>query len=206
MSRIKTVSRAHTVSEKVAMTTKNDGLETGALTNSPQVTIALLAEPTFPDRDDRRSRHSATGTFPATHGLRLRGKLRDGAGKLRHVLGTARHMHGNLRRHAAAARQSQLTIPWCPTRDLLSEACCPSSSMLGIATRALLQGRHTVKPGHRSITGSGQGSIRSTRADTQGTLRATGFRKSKFRDFPLPGAKFYKNPAATRDVFASSQR
>ena len=65
MSRIKTVSRAHKVPEKVAMTTKNDGLETGARQNSPQVTTALLAEPTFPDRDDRRARHSATGTFPA---------------------------------------------------------------------------------------------------------------------------------------------
>ena len=65
MSRIKTVSRAHTVPEEVAMTTKNDGTETGALTNSLQVTVALLAEPTFPDRDDRRSLSSATDTFPA---------------------------------------------------------------------------------------------------------------------------------------------
>ena len=66
MSRITTVSRAHTVSEKVVMTTKNDGIETGALTNSPQVTIAGCAEPTLSDRDDRRSRHSATGTLPAS--------------------------------------------------------------------------------------------------------------------------------------------
>ena len=50
------------------MTTKNDGIEARALTNSPQVTVALLAEPTFPDRDDRRARPSATGTFPATWG------------------------------------------------------------------------------------------------------------------------------------------
>ena len=66
MSRIATVSRAHTVPEKVVMTTKNDGLETGARSNSPQVTVALLAEPTFPDRDDRRSLPSATskGTAP----------------------------------------------------------------------------------------------------------------------------------------------
>ena len=68
MSRIKTVSRAHTVSEKVAMTTKNDGLETGALSNSPQVTIAGRAEPTLSDRDNRRSLSSATGTLPATWG------------------------------------------------------------------------------------------------------------------------------------------
>ena len=66
MSRITTVSWVHTVSEKVAMTTKNDGLETGALTNSPQVTIAGCAEPGLWDRADRRSRHSATGTFPAS--------------------------------------------------------------------------------------------------------------------------------------------
>ena len=66
MSRIKTVSRAHTVSEKVVMTTKNDGLETGARSNSPQVTIAGCAEPTLSDRDDRRSRYSVTGTFPAS--------------------------------------------------------------------------------------------------------------------------------------------
>jgi len=65
MSRIKTVSRAHHVSEEVAMTTKNDGIEARALTNSPQVTVALLAEPTFPDRDDRRALSSATDTFPA---------------------------------------------------------------------------------------------------------------------------------------------
>ena len=68
MSRITTVSRAHTASEKVEMTTKNDGLETGALTNSPQVTIAGRAEPTLSDRDDRRSWPSATGTLPATWG------------------------------------------------------------------------------------------------------------------------------------------
>jgi hypothetical protein len=66
MSRIATVSRAHTVPEKVAMTTKNDGIETGALTNSPQVTIAGRAEPPISDRDDRRPRPSATDTLPAT--------------------------------------------------------------------------------------------------------------------------------------------
>jgi hypothetical protein len=66
MSRIATVSRAHTVPEKVAMTTKNDGEETGARSNSSEVTIACLAEPSFSDRDDRRSRHSATGTLPAS--------------------------------------------------------------------------------------------------------------------------------------------
>ena len=66
MSRIATVSRAHTVPEKVAMTTKNDGIETGARQNSLEVTIAFLAEPRFSDRDDRRARHSATskGTAP----------------------------------------------------------------------------------------------------------------------------------------------
>ena len=68
MSRITTVSRAHTVSEKVVMTTKNDGIETGALTNSPQVTIAGCAEPTLSDRGDRRSLCSETDTFPATWG------------------------------------------------------------------------------------------------------------------------------------------
>ena len=47
------------------MTTKNGGIEARALTNSPQVTVALLAEPTFPDRDDRRARYSATDTFPS---------------------------------------------------------------------------------------------------------------------------------------------
>jgi hypothetical protein len=64
--RIATVSWAHPVSEKVAMTTKNDGLETGARSNSPEVTIAFLAEPSFWDRDNRRARHSATDTLPAT--------------------------------------------------------------------------------------------------------------------------------------------
>jgi hypothetical protein len=44
----------------------------------------------------------------------------------------------------------------------------PSSTSLGFATRALLQGRHTVKPGQQSIEGSGQGSIRSNRADIGG--------------------------------------
>ena len=53
MLRITTVSRAHTVPEKVAMTTKNDGIETGARQNSLEVTIAFLAEPSFSDRDDR---------------------------------------------------------------------------------------------------------------------------------------------------------
>ena len=66
MSRITTVSGAHTVPEKVAMTTKNDGIETGALANSPQVTIAGCAEPTLSDRDDRRARPSATDTLPAS--------------------------------------------------------------------------------------------------------------------------------------------
>ena len=66
MSRIATVSRAHTVPEKVEMTTKNDGLETGALSNSPQVTIAGRAEPRLWDRDDRRARPSATDTLPAS--------------------------------------------------------------------------------------------------------------------------------------------
>jgi len=66
MSRIATVSRAHTVPEKVAMTTKNDGLETGALTNSPQVTIAGCAELTLSDRDDRPVCYSATSTGTAS--------------------------------------------------------------------------------------------------------------------------------------------
>ena len=55
----------HKVPEKVAMTTKNDGLETGARQNSLEVTIAGGAEPSFPDRDERRSLASATDTFPA---------------------------------------------------------------------------------------------------------------------------------------------
>jgi hypothetical protein len=66
MSRIATVSRAHTASEKVVMTTKNDGLEARARQNSLEVTIAFVAEPSFWDRDDRRARHSATDTLPAT--------------------------------------------------------------------------------------------------------------------------------------------
>jgi hypothetical protein len=66
MSRIATVSRAHTVSEKVVMATKNDSLETGARSNSLEVTIAFGAEPSFWDRDNRRARYSATDTFPAT--------------------------------------------------------------------------------------------------------------------------------------------
>jgi hypothetical protein len=66
MSRIATVSRAHTVPEKVVMTTKNDGFEARARSNSPEVTIACGAEPTLSDRDDRRSRYSVTGTFPAS--------------------------------------------------------------------------------------------------------------------------------------------
>ena len=53
-------------------------------------------------------------------GLRLREKFRDGAGKPGHVPDTLGHKHGNLQHHVAAARQSQLTIPWCPTRDILS--------------------------------------------------------------------------------------
>jgi hypothetical protein len=68
MSRIATASRAHTASEKVAMTTKNDGLETGALSNSHQVTIAGRAEPTLSDRDNRPVCYSATGTLPAMWG------------------------------------------------------------------------------------------------------------------------------------------
>ena len=43
MSRIATVSRAHTVPEKVVMTTKNDGIETGARQNSLEVSDRHLA-------------------------------------------------------------------------------------------------------------------------------------------------------------------
>ena len=74
MSRITTVSRAHTVSEKVVMTTKNDGIETGARSNSPQVTIAGCAEPTLPDRDDRPVCYSATSTGTASGQSKTAGK------------------------------------------------------------------------------------------------------------------------------------
>ena len=56
-------------------------------------------------------------------GLRLREKFRDGAGNMDQPWHTVAHPHGNLRRHVPAARQSQLTIPWCPTRDILSSCC-----------------------------------------------------------------------------------
>ena len=60
------------------------------------------------------------------HGLGLRFRLRDGAGNLTQACHTVPHHHGNLSSHAAAARQSQLTIPWCRTRDNLSSHCCPA--------------------------------------------------------------------------------
>ena len=74
MSRIKTVSRAHTVSEKVAMTTKNDGLEVRTIGAKLEVTIAFLAEPRLPDRDDRRSLYSATSKGTASGQSKTAGK------------------------------------------------------------------------------------------------------------------------------------
>ena len=132
MSRIATVSWAHTVPEKMAMTTKNDGIETGALTNSPQVTIAGCAEPTLSDRDDRPVCDSATSVVLERGGLRLRGKLRDGAGKPGHVPDTLGHKHANLHLHVPAARHSQLTIPRCRTRDIPSNHCCPARAAWGL--------------------------------------------------------------------------
>ena len=99
---------------------------------------------------------------------RLRGKLRDGAGNLSQACRTSSSDHGNLRSHARATRHSQLTFSWCRTRDNLSSHCCPARPAWVCATRALLQGRHTVKSGRRSIQGSGQERIRSARADTEG--------------------------------------
>ena len=68
--------------------------------------------------DGRSHQRPAPSRRP--HGLRLRFRLRDGAGNPGHVSDTLGHKHANLQHHVAAARQSQLTIPWCPTRDILS--------------------------------------------------------------------------------------
>jgi hypothetical protein len=65
--------------------------------------------------------HRHGGLFGRHLYLGLRFRLRDGAGNLSQACRTSSSDHGNLSRHARAARQSQLTIPWCPTRALLSE-------------------------------------------------------------------------------------
>ena len=97
--------------------------------------------------------------------------------------------------------------PPCPCRAPLSthnpvltntspaqRVIATSSACLVIATRALLQGRHTAKPSRRSIQGSGQGRMRSNRTDTQGTLKLLAFGSPNLENFGFVGRDFKKNP------------
>ena len=134
------------------MTTKNDGLETGARSNSPEVTIAFVgAEPRLSDRDDRWSRPRAASMVLERGGLRLRGKLRDGAGNPWHLLGTARHLHSNLHRHVAAARHILNSHSRSDQHEAFSAATTAQLEQLGICHEGPTTRSNPVKQGHQSI-------------------------------------------------------